>query len=194
MLPNTVQSLLAARIDRLGEREKRLLQRASVLGNDFAVSLLSAVVDLTEADLEESIHLLVRAEMIVEQSIYPEREYAFRHPLTRDVAYESQLRERRQHAHASVARALAERHSDKLDEIDAFLREHDLAVAACRRRNWRWAGLGRLVRSDIQFAVVPSTPINNQTELQIMDITPSTAPRQRVRATSQQLHHPDQQH
>jgi class 3 adenylate cyclase/tetratricopeptide (TPR) repeat protein len=147
-LPTTVQSVLAARIDRLGEREKHLLQRAAVIGNDFAASLVAEVAELPEAALADALRALVKAELLVEQALYPEVEYAFRHPLTRDVAYDSQLRERREGAHAAVARALEERHAEALDEHAALLAHHweqagePLEAARWYNRAATWIGLG----------------------------------------------------
>ena len=123
-VPTTVQPLLAARIDRLPEREKRLLQSASVLGKDFSETLLKRVVDLPDSELAEALSHLQRGEFIVEQSLYPEVEYAFRHPLTQSVALDSQLSERRQRAHARAAQAFEELHADRADAQAGLIAHH----------------------------------------------------------------------
>src|SRR5262249_37105580 len=115
-VPATVQAVLAARIDRLPEREKRLLQTASGIGKDFAELLLAEVAELSAEELKASMATLHRAEFVHEQAIYPEAEYAFKHPLTQEVAYRSQLAERRSRLHAAVARAIEELESAKLGE------------------------------------------------------------------------------
>ena len=85
-VPATVQALLAARMDRLPEREKRLLQVASVIGKDFPEPLLAAVAGLPADELKTSLAALRRAEFVHEQAIYPVAEYSFKHPLTQEVA------------------------------------------------------------------------------------------------------------
>ena len=115
-VPATVQAVLAARIDRLPEREKRLLQVASVIGKDFPEPLLAAVAELPADELKAALAALRRAEFIHEQAIYPVAEYAFKHPLTQEVALGSQLKERRRQVHAAVARAIEQQHAEHLDE------------------------------------------------------------------------------
>jgi adenylate cyclase len=134
-LPATVQSVLAARLDRLPEREKRLLQTASVLGKEFSGALLEAVVAtsarhaLGAAELAEALAGLASAEFLFEAALYPEVEYAFKHLLTQEVAYKSQLATRRAALHAEVARAIERLDADKLDERATLLAYH-----------WRQAG------------------------------------------------------
>ena len=111
-LPATVQAVLSARIDRLAEREKRLLQTASVIGKEFAEAVLRRVAGLPEEDLQAALASLTEAEFLYPKLLFPEAEYAFRHPLTQEVAYRSQLGEHRRRVHASVARALVEVHAD----------------------------------------------------------------------------------
>ena len=94
-VPGTVQALLAARIDRLPEREKQVLQTAAVIGKTFHEPILRSVTALTDAALAEALHALKSAEFIYEQALYPVAEYAFKHPLTQEVALGSQLQERR---------------------------------------------------------------------------------------------------
>ncbi len=105
-VPASVQSLLAARIDRLDEASKRLLQTAAVIGDEVAEALLERVAELDRDTLRSGVRGLVQSEFLYEASLYPESEYAFKHPLTREVAYASLLRERRSALHAAVATAL----------------------------------------------------------------------------------------
>ena len=90
-IPNTVQGVLAARMDRLSDDLKRTMQVASVIGRDFAFQLLRSIMELGD---ELGVHLteLVELEIIYEKSLYPELEYIFKHALTREVAYESLLK------------------------------------------------------------------------------------------------------
>ncbi len=123
-IPSSVESVLAARIDRLPEREKQVLQAASVIGKEFAEPILSAVLDWPSTELSSSIQALKDAEFLFEKSLYPVTEYAFKHPLTQEVALGSQLRERRAKTHAAVARTIEAAHAERLDEHAALLAHH----------------------------------------------------------------------
>ncbi len=133
-LPETVQSVLAARIDRLESRDKRVLQTAAVIGREFGHGLLVAVCDVGDAELDAALAALRRSEFVFETALYPEVEYAFKHPLTHEVAYQSQLGERRAAVHCAVAQALETRHAEKLDE-----RAAEIA--------WHWEGAGNAVQA-----------------------------------------------
>ncbi len=143
-VPASVQAVLAARIDRLPEREKRLLQVASVIGKDFPEPLLAEVAELPAEDLKAALAALRSAEFVYEQAIYPVVEYSFKHPLTQEVALGSQLKERRRTVHAAVARAIERRYADQLEERAALLAHHyeeageALAAARWHRRAAEW--------------------------------------------------------
>jgi class 3 adenylate cyclase/tetratricopeptide (TPR) repeat protein len=145
-IPGTVQSVLAARIDRLAEREKRLLQTASVIDKEFSESILARVAELQNTDLVESLGSLVLAEFLLEKALYPEPEYGFKHPLTQEVAYTSQLADRRSALHGAVARAIEEVDAERLDERAALIAYHweaaddRLAAARWYARAARWSG------------------------------------------------------
>jgi class 3 adenylate cyclase len=94
-VPATVQSVLAARIDRLPEREKQVLQTASVIGQRFSGPILGRVVEVSDGELSAALHTLTNAEFLYTEALYPEVEYSFKHPLAQEVAYRSQLAERR---------------------------------------------------------------------------------------------------
>jgi predicted ATPase len=83
--------VLAARIDRLAEREKAVLQAAAVIGKEFSEPTLRAALgatrELPPGELAAALAALERAEFVYEQALYPVAEYAFKHPLTREVAY-----------------------------------------------------------------------------------------------------------
>jgi class 3 adenylate cyclase/tetratricopeptide (TPR) repeat protein len=145
-IPTTVQAVLAARIDRLPEREKRLLQTAAVIGKVFPESILKRVAGIPDHELRASLAALEQAELVFAETLYPEAEYAFKHPLTQEVAYHSQLRERRARIHETTARAIGELFADKPDEQAAVLAHHSeaagnaLEAARWHRRAAEWAG------------------------------------------------------
>jgi class 3 adenylate cyclase/tetratricopeptide (TPR) repeat protein len=145
-VPATVQAVLGARIDRLTEREKNVLQTGSVIGKKFPESVIERIAELPDSDLASALRQLVTAEFIYEEALYPEAEYAFKHPLTQEVAYHSQLGARRARVHAAAARVIEELHSDKLDEQAALLAHHweeageRLQAARWNARAAEWAG------------------------------------------------------
>ena len=123
-VPAAVESILAARIDRLGERAKEVLGAAAVIGNDFERRLLERAVDVPEEDLDAALRELIEGEFIYEAALYPEPEYAFRHPLTREVALGSQLAQRRAVIHRRVAEAIQEVSGERIDEQAALVAQH----------------------------------------------------------------------
>ncbi len=143
-VPATVQAVLAARIDRLTEHEKRVLQVAAVIGRNFSEPLLAEMVELSTQELKTALTALRRAEFIHEQAVYPDAEYIFRHPLTQEVALGSQLKERRRQRHSQVAKAIEQRNLDSLDESAALLAHHwqeageALNAARWHRRAAEW--------------------------------------------------------
>src|SRR5262249_8438938 len=123
-LPGTVQAVLAARIDRLPEREKHLLQTAAVIGKEFSEPVLRQVGKLPEGDLAAALGKLIGAEFIYEKALYPELEYTFKHALTQEVAYNSLLVERRQAIHERAAEAIEALFGAGLPEHYAELAHH----------------------------------------------------------------------
>ncbi|MCZ6524811.1 MAG: AAA family ATPase, partial [Alphaproteobacteria bacterium] len=124
-MPATIQAMLAARIDRLEPDQKRLLQSASVIGPDVSLALLEAVSDLPPEALQEGLAALQAGEFLDEADLF-EREYAFKHALTRDVAYQSLLQEHRRTLHTRIVLAMEELHADRLTEQVERLAEHAL--------------------------------------------------------------------
>ncbi len=132
-IPTTVQAILAARIDRLPESAKALLQVVAVIGKECSEPVLLETlrrrarvddVPTLSPDLSSAFIPLIDGGFITEKSVYPERVYAFRHPLTHEVAYHSQLSEQRQQLHAAAAESVAMVHSSRLDEHAALLAHH----------------------------------------------------------------------
>jgi adenylate cyclase len=152
-IPTGVQAVLAARIDRLPEREKRLLQTAAVIGKEFSEPVLAEVAELPSADLAAALAALEGAEFVYEEALYPVAEYAFKHPLTQEVALESQLQNRRRSIHAAVARALEATHPKQLEEKAAVIAHHleqageELEAARWHRRAAEWIGHSDVVQA-----------------------------------------------
>jgi class 3 adenylate cyclase/tetratricopeptide (TPR) repeat protein len=149
-VPASVQTVLAARIDRLGPTAKHLLQAASVTSKEFSERSLGMVSGLREAeDYSAALCELIDGGFLYEAELYPERVFAFRHPLTREVAYGTQLAEQRAATHAATARALIELNPDRHDELAALIASHmesggqTLEAARWSARAAYWAGSSR---------------------------------------------------
>ena len=145
-VPASVQATLAARIDRLEPRAKAVLQGAAVIGREFDVAVLERIAGLEPEELEGALGRLVAGELVQERAPRPEGRFAFKHPLTQEVAYRSQLGGRRAALHAAAARAVAEVEPGRLDERAGLIAGHweaageDLEAARWHARAAVWAG------------------------------------------------------
>jgi class 3 adenylate cyclase/predicted ATPase len=122
-LPETLEAVITARIDRLAPDVKRALQYAAVIGRQFPVPVLQKVTGLNGA-MSSYLSQLENAEFIVEVSPPPLWEYGFQQALTQEVAYEMMLLQRRRQYHEYVARAMEEIYADRLDERAESLAYH----------------------------------------------------------------------
>ena len=95
------------------------------------------MAELPQTELLDALHMLQSAEFVYEEALYPVAEYAFKHPLTQEVALRSQLRQRRSRVHAAVARAIEAATPAKLDEQAALLAHH-WEEAGDARQAVRW--------------------------------------------------------
>jgi predicted ATPase/class 3 adenylate cyclase len=138
-VPDTIQGIIMARLDRLGDEGKRTVQMASVIGRQFLVRLLARVAGLSDR-LEGLLRELQALEIIYEQGLMPEPAYMFKHAVIQDVAYQSLLLQRRKALHRAVGEAIEDLYPDRLAEHDAELAHHftqgevwDKALVYCRQ-------------------------------------------------------------
>jgi hypothetical protein len=117
-VPATVQAAIAARIDRLEAPARRTVNAASVIGARFGAELLAAL------GIDAVFDELLSAELIDQVRFTPSAEYAFRHPLIRAVAYESQLKSDRAQWHRRLAAAIQEREPGSVEENAVLIAEH----------------------------------------------------------------------
>jgi class 3 adenylate cyclase len=117
-VPVTVQAAIEARIDRLSAPAKRTVNAASVIGVRFSAELLAAL------GIDALVDEPLGAELIDQVRFTPSAEYAFRHPLIRAVAYESQLKSDRAELHRRVAAAIESRDPAAVEENAALIAEH----------------------------------------------------------------------
>jgi class 3 adenylate cyclase/tetratricopeptide (TPR) repeat protein len=122
-VPDTIQGIISARIDRLEDNLKRTMQVASVIGRDFAFRILHIITGMKE-ELKSYILNLQGLELIYEKSLFPELEYIFKHALIQEVAYNSLLIGKRRKIHEKIGQAIEQVYSEKLEEFYEMLGYH----------------------------------------------------------------------
>src|SRR5437588_3844773 len=123
-LPSTVQAVVAARIDRLEENAKKVLEIASVVGREISTSILDTIAGFAPAELSQAARYLRQAELLYDVPPFEQRLLAFRHPLIQEVAYRSLLHERRRELHSKVAQAIESLFKDHAEERASLLAYH----------------------------------------------------------------------
>jgi len=126
-LPETVQALLAARLDSLEPFERRLVQQAAVIGRTFWEDALAAVAAEEGQNLPGALAALQSKDILVPEAgrrLAGEPELAFKHVLIRDVAYGMLPKAVRARKHFEVGGFLERRAGDRTDEVVALLAEH----------------------------------------------------------------------
>ena len=132
-LPVTVQTVLAARVDRLLPEDKRLLQTAAVIGKDVPLPLLRAVAGWPEDDVRAGLARLQAAEFLYQTTMSPEPDYTFKHALTQEAAYGGLLQERRRTLHRGVLESIERLYPDRVDHYAERLAYHALRGQAWDR-------------------------------------------------------------
>ena len=122
-VPETLQGIIASRIDRVEESLKRVMQIASVIGREFAFRVLASIMGMRE-ELKSSLLNLQGLDFISEKQLFPELEYIFKHALTQEVAYNSLLQKRKKEIHEKVAGAIEDLYPERLEEYYELLAYH----------------------------------------------------------------------
>jgi class 3 adenylate cyclase/DNA-binding winged helix-turn-helix (wHTH) protein/tetratricopeptide (TPR) repeat protein len=178
-VPDTVQAVLLARIDRLPATAKRLLQTAAVIGKDVALPLLQAVTEISEEAMHRALGHLQAAEFLYETYAPTAPAYAFKHALTQEVACQSLVRRARQQYHAHIAQVLEEQFPEVAEAQPELLAYHytDAGLSEQAISYWQRAGQRAVERSAHVEAVshftqgiellkqVPVAPERTQQEL-----------------------------
>jgi tetratricopeptide (TPR) repeat protein len=123
-IPATVQGILAARIDRLAPDTKELLQTLSVIGREFPMSLIRAVVPKSDDELNRMLSNLQLAEFVYEQPAVGDSQYIFKHALTQEVSHNSVLLDRRRQLHERIGGAIETVFAANLEDHLAELAHH----------------------------------------------------------------------
>jgi predicted ATPase len=137
-VPDSIQALIAARLDTLPPERKSLLQDAAVIGKVFWAGALAEIAGRNEEELEQALHELARKELVRparSSSMEAEAEYSFWHLLVRDVAYSQIPRAQRARRHRAAAMWLERKAGDRLEDLAEVLAHHylqalDLAEAS----------------------------------------------------------------
>ena len=179
MVPDSIHDVVMARIDRLPEETKQLLQTAAVIGREFSFRLLEAVWN-ESGSLESQLRELTRLEFIYERVATEGTAYVFRHALTQETAYGSLLdRDRRAH-HGTVGNALEELYAGRTDEVAELLALHfgrsndaqraiDYAIVAGEKAHRRSANSEALIYFDDALRRLDSLPANPSNRLRRID-------------------------
>jgi class 3 adenylate cyclase/tetratricopeptide (TPR) repeat protein len=122
-IPNTINDVLMARIDRLDEDTRNLVKVASVIGRSFFYRILSEVASPIE-DIDGRLSYLKEKQLILERSRMGEVEYLFKHALAQEAAYESILLQKRRELHLRVARTIEKIFDHRLHEFYGMLAYH----------------------------------------------------------------------
>jgi class 3 adenylate cyclase/tetratricopeptide (TPR) repeat protein len=135
-LPETIQGIVAARVDSLAAEEKALLQDASVVGKVFWSGALASISGVDRSSVGECLHTLERKEFVRRErrsSVADEDEYSFGHALVRDVAYSQIPRLARAEKHQLAAAWLESLSLDRGDDQAEMLAYHYLSVLELTR-------------------------------------------------------------
>jgi tetratricopeptide (TPR) repeat protein len=122
-LPDTIQGVIMARVDRLAEEAKGILRTASVVGRNFLYRVLQAVVEMDQ-NLDQSLLALETVDLIRKKQRLPELEYIFKHALAQETVYESILLQTRRGLHRQVAQTIEDLFADRLEEFYGLLAYH----------------------------------------------------------------------
>lgn len=123
-IPSTIQGVITARVDRLPEEAKALLQTGSVIEREFTYELIKHVTAMEENELLPNLSILKESELLYERGIYPESTFIFKHALTRDVVYDSILSEKRKNLHEAIGNGVEQLYSTRVEQKYEVLAHH----------------------------------------------------------------------
>ncbi len=122
-VPDSIQGIIAARMDRLEDTLKGVMQVASVVGREFAFRVLQTTIGVKE-ELKSYLLELQGLEFISEKQLFPELEYIFKHALTQEVAYNSLLHKKRKEIHEKIGTAIEDLYLERIEEYYELLAYH----------------------------------------------------------------------
>jgi class 3 adenylate cyclase/tetratricopeptide (TPR) repeat protein len=177
-MPSTIQDTIMARVDRLSDAAKAVLQASSAIEREFRYDLVSGVMGLPEEEILTHFTALKDAELLYERGVYPQSSYFFRHALIREVVYDSIMSSRRKELHYRIGSAIEEIHRDDLADHYEILSEHfyqsdDYAKAADYSK--------RAARKAEKSASIPDAIVHMRKRIRCLEKLPETEERIRER-------------
>jgi predicted ATPase/class 3 adenylate cyclase len=169
-VPDTVQGIIAARIDRLEESLKRVMQVASVIGREFAFRILQTIMGLRE-ELKSRLLDLQGLEFIHEKRLFPELEYIFKHAITREVAYNSLLVNRKKQIHEKIGVAIEALYSDRIEEYYELLAYH-YGCSDNKEKTWEYLDFAN--RKAARLNAIDDAKAYFDQAMQFLDSMPDT--------------------
>jgi len=122
-ISSTIHGLISGRLDRLETKSKRIIQEASVIGRTFFYEILNRVTEI-KYQIDQSLRILERLDLIRARALQPDLEYIFKHALTQEVVYNGLLKKERQAIHERIGRVMEHLFKDKLPEYYETLAYH----------------------------------------------------------------------
>ena len=141
-VPASLQASLMARLDRLGPA-KEVAQIGAAIGREFSHSLLAAVAQKPEADLNLASERLVDAGLLFRQGVPPHVTYLFKHALVQDAAYSTLLREPRRALHARIAESLESQFAEMVESQPELLARHCTEAGLVEKGAALWGKAGQ---------------------------------------------------
>src|SRR6516165_6694383 len=142
-VPDTLQGLLIARLDRLGSA-KEVAQAGAAIGRVFSYEVIRAVAELlSEQRLKEALEGLVRSELVRCRGVPPDAVYIFKHTLLQEAAHETLLRSKARELHARIAAVLEKHFPEIADDQPELLAFHNTEAGAIEQAVIYWAKAGR---------------------------------------------------
>lgn len=148
-VPETLEKVIQARLDRLPQPERTTLQAASVIGRRFGYRVLGAIAS-ANGDLSDHLLHLQQADLVRERARIPELEYIFKHVIVQEVTYGTLLRDQRAKLHQQVAETLIDLFPDRLEELHGALGRHYAAAGNAEPAIEHYARAAR--RAETMFA------------------------------------------
>ncbi len=180
-IPDTLQDSLMARLDQL-HQAKEVAQLGAVIGREFPYELLQSIATLDDTTLQNGLRKLVAAELLYQRGRPPQSRYIFKHALIQDAAYQSLLRNTRQHYHQRIATVLEDQLPDTAETQPELLAYHftEARLNEPAVRFWHEAGRRTSERSAYAEA------INHFAKgLEILALLPETSERDHQELTLQ---------
>lgn len=169
-IPDTVQAVIAARIDRLPNLDKHLLQIAAVIGARIPLKLLEKVDRLDPSSRREALQRLQQTELLYQRHGAPDPIFAFKHALTQDVAYLGLVAKARRKLHLDIAEALKNDFPDLVDQRPEILARHLTEAGRAFEAVTHWHAAGRKAAAK---ATGVEAVAHYETAIELIDRQPS---------------------